>query len=94
MTTASSPTAKNPVLVGALGLHYGLLSFGLMLFCFLAVNALKLEHFALARTILGPGLLTAGIALLGMVIGSLTVCVLMMNTGTDSQFVRANSPYA
>ena len=54
MTTASSPTAKNPVSVGALGLHYGLLSFGLMLFCFLAVNALKLEHSALTRTILGP----------------------------------------
>lgn len=94
MTTASSPTAKNPVLVGALGLHYGLLSFGLMLFYFLAVNAPKLEHSALARTILGPGLLTASIALLGMVIGSLTGRVLMMVTGTDSQFVCANSPYA
>ncbi len=62
MNTASLSVPKNPISVGTMTLRYGLLSFGLMLLYFLAVNALQLQHSELARfgshafTVLAVGL--------------------------------------
>ena len=86
--------------LGGLGLGFGVGLLGSALYAvfillyatvFSPAYQAELNQQTYFDTALGPGLLAASIALLGVVIGSLTGYVLMMANGTAAQATRAES---
>ena len=86
--------------LGGLGLGFGVGLLGSVLyaaFILLYANVFspayqaELNQQTYFDTALGPGVLAASIALLGVVIGSLVGYIMMMTNGTDAQATRAES---